>query len=268
VVDMQAIHLPGDRAFLRYLEIPGDDPPLIWLHGWQCSSTGELLPAAVQPALRGRRSLLVDLLGHGYSDKPADFAVSIEAHARTIVALLDDLGVAACGLIGHSMGGTIAIHAAAARPTIVDLLIIAEGNLGPEDHDRFDEASEAAFVESGFAALLARQAAEAEAAPQGIRARHLEMTRLIDPRALYREDLSMSSETVPPTRDLLAGLAMPRWYLNGEWSDADGLEADLAAMGVGWRTVPDAGHPMALQNPAGLARVIADLIPDPWAAPR
>jgi pimeloyl-ACP methyl ester carboxylesterase len=268
VVDMQAIHLPGDHAFLRYLEIPGDDPPLIWLHGWQCSSTGELLPAAVQPALRGRRSLLVDLLGHGYSDKPADFSYSIEAHARTIVAILDELGFAACGLIGHSMGGAIAVQAAAARPTVVGLLILAEGNLGPEDHHPFDGQSEAAFVESGFIALLAGQAAEAEAAPRGIRARHLEMTRLIDPRALYREDVSMASETVPPTRELLARLTMPRWYLNGEWSDADGLEADLAAMGVGWRTVPDAGHPMALQNPAGFARLIADLIPAAWPGPR
>src|SRR6476661_2651316 len=95
---MKPFFLPDERAFLRYIEIPGDDPPLIWLHGWQCSSTGELLPAAVQPALRGRRSLLVDLLGHGYSDKPPAFEYSIEAHARTIVALLDELGIALCGL--------------------------------------------------------------------------------------------------------------------------------------------------------------------------
>jgi pimeloyl-ACP methyl ester carboxylesterase len=54
----------SDGAFLRFLEIPGEDPPVVWIHGWQCSSTGELLPAAVQPALAGRRSLLVDLLGH------------------------------------------------------------------------------------------------------------------------------------------------------------------------------------------------------------
>ena len=55
---------PGElltKALVRYVEVPGDDPPLIWLHGWQCSSTGELLPAAVQPSLQGRRSLLVDL---------------------------------------------------------------------------------------------------------------------------------------------------------------------------------------------------------------
>lgn len=70
---MKAVHLPSDGAFLRYVEVPGEDPPLLWLHGWQCSSTGELLPAAVQAPLRGRRSLLIDFLGHGHSDRPLAF---------------------------------------------------------------------------------------------------------------------------------------------------------------------------------------------------
>ena len=102
---MQAVFLPADRAFIRYIEIPGDDPPLLWVHGWQCSSTGELLPASVQEPLRGRRSLLIDLLGHGYSDRPPDFDYSIEEHARTITAVIDTIGIATCGLVGHSMGG-------------------------------------------------------------------------------------------------------------------------------------------------------------------
>lgn len=75
---MKTVYLPSDRALVRYIEIPGSDPPLLWLHGWQCSSTGELLPAAVRAPLRGRRSLLIDLLGHGYSDRPSDFGYRIE----------------------------------------------------------------------------------------------------------------------------------------------------------------------------------------------
>jgi hypothetical protein len=27
----------SDGAFLRYLELPGDEPAIIWIHGWQCS---------------------------------------------------------------------------------------------------------------------------------------------------------------------------------------------------------------------------------------
>jgi pimeloyl-ACP methyl ester carboxylesterase len=261
---MKAVFLPSDRAFIRYIEVPGDDPPLLWLHGWQCSSTGELLPAAVQPPLRGRRSLLIDFLGHGYSDKPLDFAYSLEAHARTIVALIDDMQIAECGIVGHSMGGGVAVQVAAARPTVVSLLIMAEGSLGADDRDRFDGQSEAQFVERGFAELVANQSKEAEAAPQSLRAAHLGITRIIEPRAVYREGVSMSKGTTPAVRSRLSLLEMPRWYLNGELSDPDGLEDDLAAIGVGWKIVPDTGHPMGLQNPAGFARTIAEVLAISW----
>ena len=262
---MKAIYLPSDRAFIRYIEIPGDDPPLLWLHGWQCSSTGELLPAAVQPALRGRRSLAIDFLGHGYSDKPTDFAYSMEEHARTIVALIDALELDRCGLVGHSMGGGVAVHVAAARPTVVTLLVMAEGSIDARGDQPFDGQTEEAFVKHGFGELLAGQWQDAIAAPAGLRAAHIGITRLIEPRALHREDGSMNVGTNPSIRSVLAGLAIPRWYLNGEMSgDDDGLEADLAALGVGWKVVPATGHPMGLQNPAGFAQTIADALAISW----
>jgi len=262
---MKAVHLAGDRAFLRYLEIPGEDPPLLWLHGWQCSSSGELLGAAVEPALDGRRSLLIDLLGHGYSDKPLDFRYTIEAHAATIVALIDALELRACGLVGHSMGGGVAIHVAAARAGVVSLLVLAEASIDADGGDEFGGQTEQQFVEHGYAEMIAAQEREAEAAPEGIRAAHLEMTRLILPRALYRERLSVDGETSPPTRSLLSALRMPRWYLIGKMSDPEDLEADMASMGIGWKVVPKAGHPMALQNPAGVAEKVAEAVDVSWS---
>jgi hypothetical protein len=35
-------------------------------------------------------------------------------------------------------------------------------------------------------------------------------------------------------------------------------------MGVGWRIVPQTGHPMGLQNPLGLAQTIADVVVASW----
>ena len=263
---MKALFLPKDRAFLRYIEIPGEDPPLIWLHGWHCSSTGELMPAAVRAPLRGRRSLLVDFLGNGYSDKPLDFAYGTEVHAPTIVTLIDGLGLSECGLMGHSMGGGVAIHVAAARPRIVSLLVMAEGNIDGDGETPLDGQTEDQFVRRGFAELLDAQSKEAEAQPAGLRAAHLGITSLLEPRAIYREAVSMSRETDPPTRSLLGALEMPRWYLMGEASDPEPeLQRDLAAMGVGWKVVPETGHAMGLQNPEGLAQTIADVLPASWA---
>ncbi len=53
---------------------------------------------------------------------------------------------------------------------------------------------------------------------------------------------------------------MPRWYLIGELSDPEDLEADLASIGVGWKVIPRAGHPMALQNPEGVAEAVAEAL--------
>jgi pimeloyl-ACP methyl ester carboxylesterase len=262
---VKAVFLPDDRAFVRYVEIPGDDPPLLWLHGWQCSSTGELIPAAVQAPLRGRRSLLIDFLGHGYSDKPTDFAYSIEEHARTIVSVIDTLGIAKCGLVGHSMGGGVAIRVAAARPSVVSLLIMAEGTLGDERAAVLGGETEAGFTEQGFGKLLAEQRTEAEAAPAGLRASHLGITAIVEPRALYREDASMVAGSDPSIRSLLAGLQIPRWYLNGEFSDPEDVETGLAGIGVGWKVVPESGHPMGLQNPAGFAQTLAEVVADAWS---
>jgi pimeloyl-ACP methyl ester carboxylesterase len=264
-VDVKAVYLADVRAFIRYLEVPGDGPPLLWLHGWQCSSSGELLPAAVQPALRGRRSVLIDFLGHGFSDKPADFDYTLEAHARTIVAVIDDLGIGECGLVGHSMGGSVAVLVATARPSVVSLLIMAESSIDTERHDPFEGQSEAEFLDRGMGELLASQSLEAEANPTGLRAAHLGMTRLLEPRATYRESASMSVGRNPSVRQQLARLEIPRWYLNGELSDADGLEADLATIGVAWRVVPGTGHPMGLQNPSGFAQTVADVVADSWS---
>jgi pimeloyl-ACP methyl ester carboxylesterase len=154
-VGMKPVYSPNDPAFLRYIEIPGDDPPLLWLHGWQCSATGELLPAAVQAPLRGRRSLLIDFRGHGYSDKPPDFAYTREEHARTIVALIDALGLSECGLVGHSMGGGVGVHVATARATIVSLLIMAEGDIDAEG-EHLGGQTEEQFVERGFEKAISR----------------------------------------------------------------------------------------------------------------
>ncbi len=164
---MKAVYLPNDRAFLRYIEIPGEDPPLLWLHSWQCSSTGELMPAAVREPLRGRRSLLVDFLGHGYSDKPLDFGYRLEDHARTIVALIDTLSLRGCGLVGHSMGGGVAVRVAAARASIVSLLVMAEGHIDDDDEAPLGGQTEDQFVERGFRELLEAQSMEAEAQPGG-----------------------------------------------------------------------------------------------------
>lgn len=263
---MKAVHLPSHEAFLRYLEIPGGDPPLLWLHGWQCTSSGELLEAAVQPSLAGRRSLLVDFLGHGYSDRPERFGYTMDDHADTVVALIDALGLPECGIVAHSMGATVAIQVAATRPDVVSLLVLAEGGPDiadpePNDPGRLADQSEVDFVATGYPALLDGLAEAGRADTAGIAAVHVGITRLVDPRAIYREARSMDSADGRALAAVLVGLAMSRWYLRGELSEPEPeYERFLEESGIGLRIVPGTGHAMGLQNPAGLAATVAEVL--------
>jgi pimeloyl-ACP methyl ester carboxylesterase len=164
------------------------------------------------------------------------------------------------------MGGAVAVLVAAARPAVVSLLVMAEGNVGPEGGDRFDGQSEDRFVERGFPDLLDGQEKEATANPEGLRASHVGITRLVEPRAIYREAASMEVETTPTLRSHLGRLEMPRWYLIGGLSVPEPeLEQEMAGLGVGWKVVPETGHAMGLENPQGLAQTVAEVLPASWA---
>lgn len=59
----------GDR--IRWVEWPGEEPSRVYVHGLGATSAAYFTAVAVHPLLAGRRSLLVDMLGHGISDRPA-----------------------------------------------------------------------------------------------------------------------------------------------------------------------------------------------------
>jgi pimeloyl-ACP methyl ester carboxylesterase len=151
-----------------------------------------------------------------------------------------------------------AIRVAAARPKLVSTLVMAEGTLDPHGEEVFDGQSEAEFVRRGFAELVAAMRSAAEADPTSIAAIHLGMTELLEPRAIYREDVSMRDGDEPPARSLLSELTIPRWYLRGELSEPEpDFETLLTEFGVSVVHVPDTGHAMGLQNPRGFADAVA-----------
>ncbi|MGH7003914.1 MAG: alpha/beta fold hydrolase [Alphaproteobacteria bacterium] len=96
-------------------------PTIVFMHG----AGGDHTVWALQTrwfAWHGRAVLAVDLPGHGRSDGPA--LETIEALADWVFDLLDAAGVASAALVGHSMGGLIALEAAARRPQRVRALAL------------------------------------------------------------------------------------------------------------------------------------------------
>src|SRR5690625_7314212 len=67
-------------------------------------------------ALRCRAALIPDLPGHGRSDAPPGFGYTLPEMAAAIAALLQAEGGGPREGLGHSPGGTIAVHLAARHP--------------------------------------------------------------------------------------------------------------------------------------------------------
>ena len=113
-----------------YYETIGDGRPLILLHGGLGS--GEMF-GPVRPALAECHQVIaVDLQGHGRTadiDRPIDVSLM----ADDIAALIDHLGLDKPDLVGYSLGGGVALYAAAKVPEKVGRLVVASPNLRPDD---------------------------------------------------------------------------------------------------------------------------------------
>lgn len=76
-------------------------------------------------AEQGYRVALLDLLGHGRSDKPTHAATyRIDSYASQVIALLDHLGVERAVLGGISLGANVSLFAAAHNPERVEALVL------------------------------------------------------------------------------------------------------------------------------------------------
>jgi pimeloyl-ACP methyl ester carboxylesterase len=118
------------HGYRRAFRVAGAGPPLVLLHGiGDSSATWE----SIIPALaRNHLVLAPDLLGHGQSDKPrADYSVA--AYANGVRDLLGVLGVPRATLLGHSLGGGVAMQFAYQFPERTErLVLVSSGGAGPE----------------------------------------------------------------------------------------------------------------------------------------
>jgi len=103
-----------------------DNPPIILIHGYTSS---HYVWRQTIPALENHfYCIAIDLMGHGTSDILPDGDYSIETQGKRVLALADELGIEKFILIGHSMGGQIAMCIAALlAPERVEKLLDLDG---------------------------------------------------------------------------------------------------------------------------------------------
>lgn len=261
---MHTAYLSELDAYIRCHDLPGGDPVRVYLHGVAVAAAPFYAHVVTQPPLTGHRSVLVDLLGHGYSDRPAGFSYAAEDHASSVIRLLDELGVRACELVGHSMGGSIAIVIAGRRPDLVSRLVIAEGNLDPGSgffSGLVLDFTEADYVRHGYAEIFASLREQARESPDEWTTVFTGTYQAAAPWAIHRTARSIVDTQDPTFREQLLRLALPRALIIGAKSLAElGGTDSLVESGIPRFVVPDAGHGMAWDNPDGFARAIDEAL--------
>ncbi|HEX7057661.1 MAG TPA: 2-succinyl-6-hydroxy-2,4-cyclohexadiene-1-carboxylate synthase [Bacilli bacterium] len=255
---------------IRYhVETSGAGEPLLLLHGFTGSmATWEPFVAAWS---RRMRVIRIDLLGHGETDSPADFArYAVEHAAADLANVLDRLHVRQTHLLGYSMGGRLALAFALMYPERVKTLVLESSSPGIASlaerqnriahdgalADRIEKEGVAAFTDHWESLpLFASQSRLPAAVREQIRAGRLKN----NPRGLANSLRGMGAGAQPSYWQNLPQLSLPVLILAGE------LDAKYCAIGqkvknmlpqAQLRIVPDAGHTVHVEQSEIFATIV------------
>jgi pimeloyl-ACP methyl ester carboxylesterase len=272
--DEWEIELHGHRVIYR---IAGDGPPVVLIHGMVNSSKHW---EQVALPLADRYTVVApDLLGHGDSAAVrGDY--SLGAHACSIRDLLSTIGIDRATVVGHSLGGGIAMQFFYQFPQRVERLgLISSGGLGHDVSPMLRGAALPGAAAGIWLVANRRVAAALDRAGERMRARgsrkgvYLQaVARAMRPLqdAAARRAFVQTLRSVIDVRGQHVN-AMDRLYLLGElptlivWGERDntipmahGLAAHELIPNSRFVTLPKAAHFPNLEDPNGLADALLD----------
>jgi pimeloyl-ACP methyl ester carboxylesterase len=139
-VAMLAADATYDGARVHYESYGKGKEAVVFIHGWTCDLT---FWRGQAPVYQRHRALLVDLPGHGQSDKP-DVSYTQERFARAIEAVMQKAGVDRAVLVGHSMGGPVALTFVRLFPSKAKAIVLVDSFVPQPPKDEAEKAATAA----------------------------------------------------------------------------------------------------------------------------
>jgi pimeloyl-ACP methyl ester carboxylesterase len=143
-----------------FVEQMGEGEALVVAHGGPGLSHD--LYRTLEPLARGRRLVLFDHRGHGRSAPLPEGEIEMSLFADDLVELADALGVGRFDLLGHSMGGWVALEAALRHPGRVRSLVAVATTPGQLGQNESPEEDQGPPMDPEAEALLMSQPASDE----------------------------------------------------------------------------------------------------------
>lgn len=274
--DEWQIELHGHRVIYR---IAGSGPPVVLIHGMVNSSRHW---EAVALRLADEYTVIApDLIGHGDSATPrGDY--SLGAHAASIRDLLAAIGVDSATIVGHSLGGGVAMQFFYQFPQRTErLALVSSGGLGREVSPLLRSAAlpgASTLLSLATHPLLlstltrAGERLERRGSARGVYLRAIAraMQPLEEPGAreaflqTLRSVIDVRGQRVSARDRLYLLSSMPTLIVWGERDHtiplSHGRATHEAVPGSRFETLPRAAHFPNLEDPEGLAAVLRDFL--------
>ena len=261
VADAQSHFISVGANRIHYVTLGKGSRTFVFVHGWSCNLGfwREQVPLLADQA----RLILIDLPGHGQSDKPQT-ACSMDFFAEAVRAVLSDAKVDRAVFIGHSMGAAVLCRVHHHAPKKVTALVSVDGLLcrlpNPPAETRallsaFASAQCVAYAKKfihdffpvpGTEALRDRVTAEMLATPQPVMLSA--MAAMLDPA---QPDWILRKVDAP----ILVINAQSPWWANGYESYVRSLSPQ-----VDYRVLAGVGHFLMLEKPADFNAILLEML--------
>jgi pimeloyl-ACP methyl ester carboxylesterase len=277
------IELHGRRAVYR---IAGSGPPVVLIHGMVNSSRHWEMVA--RRLARDYTVVAPDLIGHGDSETPrTDY--SLGAHAAAIRDLMVAIGIERATIVGHSVGGGVALQFFYQFPQHAErLVLVSSGGLGPEVRPLLRSVAVPGF--GGVLALASKRRVVDGVASAGRRLRErgkrsgstleaaawvLRPLESADERTAFihtlRGVIDVRGQKVSARDRLYLLESVPTLVVWGERDNTIPIEHGIATHRAiphsRFETLPRAGHFPHLEDSRGLAAVLHDFLQTTDPAP-
>ena len=231
-------------------------PALVLIHGLGCSLQYWSC-VFDDPQFAHYHLLALDLPGFGMSDKPDNYDYRLSSQADLVLAFVERLHIQQFSLVGHSMGGAIAILLALKFSERVKHLLVIEPNLRAHDAQLSREIIK--YMESEFIQHYREfQSSAIETVKHwfvGFHQKNLDqyITELLKttPISMYRSAQSLMSTTGDESfLSQFQQLALPKHFLVGEETlKIRQIPEELTTGNIQTMIVPGVGHMMMVDNP-------------------